>query len=416
MNRYDAFERELTAWFIDTAAPRTPEYTTDIVQLTATQRQRPRWTFLERWLPMSVITLVPRSARPFPWRTVGTLAVLALLLAAAVAVYVGSQNRLPAPFGLASNGLVAYTQDGDILTVDPATGARAWITSGNEEDREARWSLDGTRLAFLRGLPLGTPTPVMPAETVVIVDRTGKVVAKSQPIARIDIDAFAWSPDGGSIVTGGDSMLSLVDAQSGAVTRLEVGFLDLDVFWRPGDEHEILFHGIARDGGRGLVVVDVDDPADVRLLVPESTDESLRPNGWTPDGRRLVYTSVDEPYDEVGPGLRLHVLDLTTGKHVVIDAAHGHVSNDGSRILALTVDGACVVSIDGGQCDPIAAPARAYDGGFGNAAHWAPDDGSILIRETDRPGHAFLLDPDGGLDQSPTWAESGGESWQRRAR
>lgn len=410
MNRYDAFERELTVWFIETAAPRTPEYTTDIVQLTAAQRQRPRWTFLERWLPMSVITLVPRSARPFPWRTVGTLAVLALLLAAAVAVYVGSQNRLPAPFGLATNGLVAYTQDGDILTVDPGTGARAWITSGNEEDREARWSLDGTRLAFLRGLPLGTPTPVMPAETVIIVDRTGKVVAKSQPIARIDIDAFAWSPDGRSIVIGGNSMLSMVDANDGGVTRLEVGYLDLDVYWRPGSDGEVLFHGVTADGRQGLVVVDVDDPAEGRLLVPESSQETLRPNGWTPDGRRLLYTR-----DE-SSGARLYVLDLPTGTEVEIDAAHGHVSNDGSRILALDDDGACVVSIEGGQCDLIAPADRAYEGGFGNAAHWAPDDGWILIRETDRAGRAFLLDPTGGMERTPTWAESGGESWQRRAR
>lgn len=365
---------------------------------------------------MSVITLVPRSTRPVPWRLLGALAALALLLAIALVAYVGSQNRLPAPFGLASNGLVAYTQDGDILTVDPGTGERSWITSGNEEDREARWSLDGTRLAFLRGLPLGTPVPRQPAATVVIVDRAGKVVAKSSPIARIDIDAFAWSPDGRSIATGGDSVLSLVDAQNGAVTRLEVGYLDLDVYWRPGDRREILFRGITREGGRGLVVVDVEDPADVRLLVPESPDEALRPNGWTPDGRRLVYTSVREPYDGNPDTVRLRVLDLTTGKNIPIEAGFGHVSNDGSRILALNAAGPCVVSIDGGQCDVIAPPDRAYSGGFASGAQWAPDDAWILIRETDRPGRAFLLDPTGGTERTPTWPESGGESWQRRAR
>jgi Tol biopolymer transport system component len=409
MNRYDAFERELTAWFIDTAAPRTPDYATDIVQLAATVRQRPRWTFPERWLPMSVITLVPRPARPIPWRTIGGLALLALLLAAVAILYVGSP-RLPPPFGLAANGLVAYTQDGDILTVDPGTGVRAWITSGNEQDREARWSLDGTRLAFLRALPLGTPTPVMPAETVVIVDQAGKVAAKSTPIARIDIDAFAWSPDGRSIAVGGDSVLSVVDADDGGVTRLEVGYLDLDVYWRPGDGREILFHGMTRDGGRGLVVVDVDRPDDGRLLVAESIDESLRPNGWTPDGRRLLYTS------DARSGVRLHVLDLTTGNDIVIDAAHGHVSNDGRRILALKGEGPCVVSIEGGACDVIASPDRAYEGGFASGVQWAPDDAWILIREADQPGRAFLLDPTGGMERPPTWAESGGESWQRRAR
>jgi Tol biopolymer transport system component len=250
----------------------------------------------------------------------------------------------------------------------------------------------------------------------VIVDRAGKVVAKSAPIARIDIDAFAWSPDGRSIAIGGDSILSLVDAQNGAVTRLEVGYLDLDVYWRPGDGREILFHGMTRDGGRGLVVVDVDDPGEPRLLVPESSGQSLRPNGWTPDGRRLVYTSVDEPYEGRADGLRLHVLDLTSGKHVVIDAAHGHVSNDGSQILALNADGVCVVSIEGGQCDVIAPPDRAYSGGFASGVQWAPDDGWILVRDPAQPGRAFLLDPSGETQQMPAWPESGGESWQRRAR
>ena len=406
------FERDLPQILDDIAMGTYPDYIDGVLGTTATRRQRPRWTFLERWLPMSVITLVPRSTRPVPWRLLGTLAALALVLAIAVVAYVGSQNRLPAPFGLASNGLVAYTQDGDILTVDPGTGERSWITSGNEVDREARWSLDGTRLAFLRGLPLGTPVPRQPAATVVIVDRAGKVVAKSSPIARIDIDAFAWSPDGRSIATGGDSVLSLVDARNGAVTRLEVGYLDLDVYWRPGDRREILFHGMTPGGGRGLVVADVDDPDDVRLLVPESPDEALRPNGWTPDGRRLVYTKLDGSLDI----LRLHVLDLTTGNDVEIDAAHGHVSNDGSRILALNADGACVVSIDGGPCEQIAPPDRAYSGGFASGAQWAPDDAWILIRETDGQGRAFLLDPNRGMDRTPTWAESGGESWQRRAR
>ncbi|HEX7345881.1 MAG TPA: hypothetical protein VF253_03770 [Candidatus Limnocylindrales bacterium] len=415
MNRHDAFERELTAWFFDTAMPRTPEYTTDIVQATATVRQRPRWAFAERWLPMTVVAFRRRNVAPFPWRPIALLAVLAILLVAA-AVFAGSRPRLPPPFGLAANGLVAYTQDGDILTVDPGTGARAWITSGNEQDREARWSLDGTRLAFLRALPLGTPTPVMPAETVVIVDQAGKVAAKSTPIARIDIDAFAWSPDGRSIAIGGDSVLSVVDAEAGRVTRLEVGYLDLDVYWRPGDRRELLFHGVTRDGGRGLVVVDIDDPAAARLLVPEPTEESLRPNGWTPDGRRLVYTSVGEPYAETGAGLRLHVLDITTGSHVVIEAGHGHVSNDGSRILALNAEGPCVVSIEGGHCDLIARSSRAYEGGFASGVHWAPDDAWILVRDPARPGRAFLLDPSGDSQESPAWPESGGESWQRRAR
>ena len=130
MNRTDRLERELTTWFADTATPRTPDWTADILAATSTIRQRPRWSFPARWLPAAVVPRLPRLALgPVPWRTIALLAALVLLLAAAVALYVGSRPRLPAPFGPAANGLVAYAEDGDIWTVDPITGVRKAIVT-----------------------------------------------------------------------------------------------------------------------------------------------------------------------------------------------------------------------------------------------------------------------------------------------
>ena len=57
MNGHDSLERELTVWMADVAAPRVPDYTNDIVRMTAGLGQRPRWAFPERWLPMTVDTL-----------------------------------------------------------------------------------------------------------------------------------------------------------------------------------------------------------------------------------------------------------------------------------------------------------------------------------------------------------------------
>ncbi len=151
MSTTDRVERDITAWFGETAAPATPDYTDDILRQTAVSRQRPRWTFSERWLPMSVITFGRVNLRPVPWRAVGLLAVLGLLLAVAAALYVGSQpQRLPPPFGAAANGLVAYSKDGDIYTVDPITGARTAIVTGATVDASPAYSLDGSRLAFAR--------------------------------------------------------------------------------------------------------------------------------------------------------------------------------------------------------------------------------------------------------------------------
>ena len=122
MNGTDRLERELTTWFADTATPQTPDWTADILSATATMRQRPRWSFPTRWLPAAVVPRLPRlTLRPVPWRTIALLAALVLLLAAAVALYVGSRPRLPAPFGPAANGLVAYAEDGRHLDRRPGS-------------------------------------------------------------------------------------------------------------------------------------------------------------------------------------------------------------------------------------------------------------------------------------------------------
>ena len=152
MNGTDRLERELTTWFADTATPQTPDWTADILSATATMRQRPRWSFPARWLPAAFVPRLPRlTMQPAPWRTIALLAALALLLAAAVALYVGSRPRVPAPFGPAVNGLVAYAENGDIWTVDPVTGDRKAIVSLDGAYEAPRFSRDGTRLAFLRG-------------------------------------------------------------------------------------------------------------------------------------------------------------------------------------------------------------------------------------------------------------------------
>ena len=121
-------DRDLPIWFHETARPRLPDYTDDVIRQATAIRQRPRWTFLERWLPVAVsLDRVPVA--PLPWRRIGLLVALGLLAVAAV-VAVGSRPRLPEPFGRAANGLVAYGWGGDIFTVDPGTGARRGSSPG----------------------------------------------------------------------------------------------------------------------------------------------------------------------------------------------------------------------------------------------------------------------------------------------
>jgi Tol biopolymer transport system component len=417
MNRHDALERELTVWFSATAMPRTPDYTTDIVQLTATVRQRPRWAFPERWLPVSVVLLRRRSVAPVPVRAVGLLVVLALLVAA-VAFYVGTRPRLPAPYGPAANGLVVYAKDGDILTVDPVSGEHRAVMTGSDIDREPRWSLDGTRIAFLRKSGL--------SNVLVIYDHQRRaIVATTVPLQDIDTDTIGWSPDGRSITLaagrpgspGSPGSLYLVDAGDGGLTPLDIPYAGLDVHWRPPDGRQILFLG-GIEPDVGLYLVDVDDPTVVSEVVRLTEPGALlRPGGFTPDGRSVIYTTITG--EDESQQIRSHVVDLATGNEVVIEAMFPHVSNDGTRLLAIDRHGwPCVASIEGGRCEVIADSSQAYGGMHDAGARWAPNDEWILVRIPSVEEGAYratILDPAGGPAARPAWVVDGAESVQRLA-
>src|SRR6476660_3126546 len=135
-------DRRLPEILEEISQPRKPDYFDDLLGLTARTRQRPAWTLLERWLPMVDIAGRPAFARQVPWRPIAVLALILLLVAASLALVIGSQHPLPAPFGLARNGLVAYASGGDIYTADLATGKSTAIVKGPETDVNPRWSRD----------------------------------------------------------------------------------------------------------------------------------------------------------------------------------------------------------------------------------------------------------------------------------
>jgi hypothetical protein len=406
MNRFDHLERDLGIWFAETAAPRVPDFTDDILRLTAGTRQRPRWSFPERWLPMSVITLARRSIRPVPWRTVGLIALLALLLAASVALYAGSQPR-PAPMlGLASNGLVAYETDGDIFTVDPVSGARTAVIVGAEQDRGPHFSLDGTRLVFLRAGPSGDIPVVADADgrNVLVTDTTG--------LTGADPDSMTWSPDGRSVAMlagpEGAVKIHVLDAIEGGVLELPMAFLDGEIYWRPPDGRAFMFVS-GSEAAQQVALYSLDTGTVETLAVPARPGGIVRPSGWTADGRKFAYFESDDRSDGT------HVVDVVTGDSVILRVGYGELSNDGSRLVGLNGDVThtwlCVVPAQGGSCTPITAP---FLGPWGWNYWWSPDDQSILTKRSD--GAVRLLDPAGGQQQvQPDWIKDGAESWQRRA-
>src|SRR5258705_6839722 len=107
MNVPDTTSRSLTADRLTAALdevsnPGRPDYLPDIVAQAGRTRQRPAWTFLERWLPMDIA--VRRQGVP---RAVLIFAVLALLVTLLVTVALLGVGR-SGPVLTTTNGLLAF--------------------------------------------------------------------------------------------------------------------------------------------------------------------------------------------------------------------------------------------------------------------------------------------------------------------
>ena len=156
-------------------------------------------------------------------RPAAILAVIALILIAAVALFVaGSARRLPPPFGLAAPGDLVFVADGHIWTADPDGSRRIQLTFDDRTDLTPTYSRDGTKIAFKR---LPAPNSVTNWEEwgdVIVADADGR-----NPIV-IDrmIEApspITWSGDGrfivySKIVAGTDQVV--VAATDGSSTRV----------------------------------------------------------------------------------------------------------------------------------------------------------------------------------------------------
>ena len=63
---------------------------------------------------------------------------------------VGSQHRLPPPFGFARNGTFAWVANGQIVTTDLGSTKPRQLTSGDPTFNRPAFSRDGTKLAYER--------------------------------------------------------------------------------------------------------------------------------------------------------------------------------------------------------------------------------------------------------------------------
>jgi hypothetical protein len=90
-------ERDLPTILGEIAMGTYPDYIDDVLATTAQRRQRPGWTFPERWLRMNLANEALPGAPRYPRRALGILTLLAILLAAMLAFYLGGPGATSRP-------------------------------------------------------------------------------------------------------------------------------------------------------------------------------------------------------------------------------------------------------------------------------------------------------------------------------
>jgi Tol biopolymer transport system component len=427
-DRSSRLQQELPDLLTDIAAPHVPDYTADLLALTAATRQRPRWTFLERWLPMGVIARRTPFFPAVPWRTIVLAAVLVALVAAALFV-VGSQRRVPPPFGLARNGALVFDTGGDIYLRDSIDGTSRPLVTGPTHDFAAGFTRDGTRLSFLR---LAAGSEGSPDERIqLFIANADGSDPRSLAGSLIAPDWFDWSTDDATLVAqadGASSHLYVIDVKAATQRRLDLGTdmlaANFPNFLGP-DGREIVFRGkfLTKDAGSksGIFAVHPDGTG-LRAVTPTDGDVDagyLFPQS-SPDGRYVAYTV----WDSTTERNRMHLLDLTRGADRTLDLSGGGsegfatFSPDSGRILFLTYVGGragiSVSPVDGSSRLAMGPLYLNVDGQYLTGT-FSPDGTSVIVNNPATKETRIVDAATGGDGRILPWAADGGTAWQRLA-
>ena len=157
----------------------TPAYLEAAIERASSRPQRPAWTFPGRSIPMQIATRAAPAARA-PWRRSAFSPSSPSSSPSRPTRTSAPVDRSPRlPFGPAGNGVIALERDGDIVRVDPATGAITRSPAARAR-QGAAYSRDGTdRLRAARQLP---PTR---ADHGRHADGTGLVQATPEPLSGL---------------------------------------------------------------------------------------------------------------------------------------------------------------------------------------------------------------------------------------
>jgi hypothetical protein len=332
MTTNERFDRRLSTWLDRDASGRVPDHLDEVLVRTAATRQRPWWSSPERWLPMDLTTRANALNPPRIGRLSLVLGLLLIALIVATLVVVGTRRQVPPPFGPARNGAVITSHDGDIYKVDPATGAAVLLIGGPGVDFGPGFSRDGTKISFLRGTGINDQAPNS-GLAMVVADADGTNVRQLTPFIH-SIDWADWSADSKQIVylsrrsDDGPGMINVVNVDGSGTKHLDIKGSAHFVSWLPPYGQEIVFRlaPLLSSGGLPGIWAVHPDGTGLRALSTrpaENGDDYMAP-AVAPDGSRISYGSN-------GPISHIHILDLTTGKDLVLPDPTGGLTNQGGN-------------------------------------------------------------------------------------
>jgi Tol biopolymer transport system component len=427
MTAEQRLERDLPSILDEIVMGPYPDYIEDVLSTTARGRQRPGWAFPERWLPVEIATTRVPTTR-LPWRQLGVLALLAVLLGTMIAVYVGTRTpKIPAPFGPADNGLVGLQRNGDLYVVDPQTGQESLLVGGPEQDDWVDFTPDGTRAVFIRWGP---------ENGGLTVAKIGSVPIKGGAPTFIEKDVIHSDSWIQTAPNGRDVAFTAYDYNS-PVLRIHVAALDGSSYHQFSDV-QITDYGalnyLAPDG-REIVylarslnqqthdirALDV-DTGQTRAILETSIGADVFGNvAASPDGKHLAYSSMSAT-----GGATVHVIG-TDGQD---DRMVGHMTGatfegwpqwdpQGRRLLIERDAGdgiARPVVIDLGGGADVTIDTTISSGGAGKM--WAPDGTAILAQRTTQDGRQLqeeIWNVRTGEVTQVSWPSVTPPVWQRTA-
>jgi hypothetical protein len=441
----DDFDRMVTVWLDETAGAGVPDYLDETLEGLARIEQRPAWMRPWRWLTMQLT--IPRVVVP---RAAIYLALLALLLALVLigVAIVGSQHRLPPPYGIARNGQIAFISDGQLWTSGPDGSDPRQVTIDTSVKGVPVWSRDGTRIAFLS---YASPVSVaVPSLIVANADGTSPITIADEAEALRHV---SFSPDGRLIAFSkwvpyeGQRDRIFVGPADGSAAPSQIGDPDLSAF----------YPAFSPDGARIAFVSDQCQPNDCPATNPytfavyvmrvdgsgiqELASGQVQPGveverwarvvDWSPDGNTMLFTG----FDLDDPQARsIYAVDADGGRPPRrIESGPGFAygptwSPDGEWIAYVRGDAtsgweAVVTHPNGSDARVVATDVARF------GPQWSPDGTQIAVidRSTANSGSIRIVPIDGRGPATTvpiTGLTAGSEStigidtiaWQRAAR